>query len=126
MIKPIKDEESYQEALNRVETLWGSAPGTPEGDELDVLMTLIEVYEDKEYPMPPSYPVEAILFVMDQMDLNRKDLEAFLGPKSRVSDVLNRKRTLSFGQIVKLHHGLRIPYECLIDTDRLAGEVRFS
>ena len=115
MIKPIRDERSYNDALKRIELLWGSEIGTPEGDELDVLMILVEAYEDKHYPMPPSDPVEAILFRMEQMDLRRKDLEAFMGTKSRVSDVLNRKRPLSMKQIVRLHYGMNIPYESLID-----------
>ena len=120
MIKPIKDEQSYNQSLKRIEELWGAGIGTPEGDELDVLMTLVEAYEQKHYPMPPSDPVEAILFRMEQMDLRRKDLEPFLGPKSRVSDVLNRKRSLSMKQIVNLHKGLEIPYESLIDTNMVA------
>ena len=115
MVKPIRDEKSYYEALKRIELLWGSEIGTPEGDELDVLMILVEAYEDKHYPMPPSDPVAAILFRMEQMDLRRQDLERYIGPKSRVSDVLNRKRRLSMKQIVRLHHGMGIPYESLID-----------
>jgi HTH-type transcriptional regulator / antitoxin HigA len=120
MIKPIRNEKLYEEALKRIEALWGSEPGTPEGDELDILITLVEAYEDKHYPMPPSDPVEAILFRMDQLDLGRKDLERFIGPKSRVSDVLKRKRPLSLKQIVRLHHGMDIPYESLIDDSRIA------
>lgn len=115
MIKPLKDETSYHEALARIEALWGAAVGTTKGDELDVLMTLVEAYEERHYPMPPSNPIKAILFRMDQMDLKRKDLETYIGSKGRVSDVLNGKRTLSLTQIIKLHHGLKIPYECLID-----------
>jgi HTH-type transcriptional regulator / antitoxin HigA len=115
MVKPIRDEKSYYEALKRIELLWGSEIGTPEGDELDVLMILVEAYEDKHYPMPPSDPVAAILFRMEQMDLRRQDLERYIGPKSRVSDVLNRKRRLSMKQIVRLHYGMGIPYESLID-----------
>ena len=114
MVKPIRDEKTHDEALKRIEVLWGAEIGTPDGDELDVLMILVEAYEDKYYPMPPSDPVEAILFRMEQMDFRRKDLEQFIGPKSRVSEVLNRKRTLSLKQIVKLHHGMDIPYESLI------------
>ncbi len=117
MIKPIRNEQSYNEALERIDALWGAKINTPEGNELDVIMTLFEVYEGKHYPMPPSDPVEAILFRMDQMDLSRKDLEQFVGPKSRVSEVLNRKRRLSMQQIVKLHRGMGIPYECLIDAE---------
>ena len=114
-MKPIKDEKIYKERLNRIEKLWGAEPDTPEGDELDVLLVLVEAYEEKHYPVPPSDPVDAILFRMEQMDLNRRDLEQFLGPKSRVSDVLNRKRPLSLPQIKKLHKGLGIPYENLIE-----------
>lgn len=115
MIKPIYNEETYQKTLTRVETLWGAQQNTPEGDELDVLLILIEAYENKNYVIPASDPVEAILFLMDQKNLKRKDLEVFLGPKSRVSDVLNRKRHLTMQQIVSLHKGLHIPYESLIE-----------
>lgn len=115
MIKPIHNEKDYKRTLERVESLWGAKPETPEGDELEVLLVLIESYENKHYPMPPSDPVDAIFFLMDQMHLNRKDLEPFLGPKSRVSDVLNRKRSLTMHQIVMLHKGLHIPYESLIE-----------
>lgn len=115
MIKPIYDEGDYKLALSRAEALWGAKEDTAEGDELEVLLVLIEHYENKHYPMPPSNPVDAIRFLMDQMNLTRKDLEEFLGPKSRVSDVLNRKRSLTINQIVKLHKGLHIPYDSLID-----------
>lgn len=118
MIKPIHTDEDYQMALMRVEKLWGAQQDTPEGDELDILLVLTEAYESKNYPMPPSDPVNAILFLMDQMNLDRKDLEPFLGPRSRVSDVLNRKRSLTMHQIVNLHKGLHIPYECLIEERR--------
>lgn len=120
MIKPIRDEKTYNQTLKRIEKLWGAEIGTPDGDELDVLLTLVEVYEEKHYPMPPSDPVEAILFCMDQKGLSRKDLETFLGPKSRVSDVLNRKRSLSMKQIVNLHRGMGIPYESLIDASQVS------
>jgi HTH-type transcriptional regulator/antitoxin HigA len=113
-MKPLKNEHAYQEALERIEELWGAASNTPEGDELEILMVLVEAYENKHYPIPPSDPVNAILFQMDQMGIDRKKLQEFLGPKSRVSDVLNRKRGLSVPQIKKLHKGMRIPYECLL------------
>ncbi len=118
MIKPIHNEADYQLALSRVESLWGAKEDTPEGDELDILMVLVEAYENKNYSMPPSDPVDAIFFLMDQMHLNRKDLEPFLGAKSRVSEVLNRRRSLTLHQIVNLHKGLNIPYESLIDEAR--------
>ncbi len=113
-IRPIKDERTYLKALARIETLWGASVDSPEGDELEVLMTLVEAYEDKNYPMPPSDPVEAIRFRMEQMGINRKDLEDYIGPKSRVSEIMNRKRSLSMNQVIKLHRGLGIPYECLL------------
>jgi HTH-type transcriptional regulator/antitoxin HigA len=119
MIKPIKNRKDYQKALARVEALWGSPSGTAKGDELDVLMTLVEVYEQKHFPMPPSDPVEAILFQMERMHLERKDLEQYIGTKSRVSEVLAGKRSLSLKQIASLHHGLKIPYESLINQNHL-------
>ena len=115
-MKPIKDEQTYKNSLKRIEELWGAEQDTPEGDELDILLVLIEAYEEKHYPIPPSDPVDAILFRMEQMDMKRKDLEKFLGPRSRVSDVLNRKRTLSLPQIKKLHKEMGIPYESLIGS----------
>ena len=115
-MKPIKNEQTYQKSLKRIEALWGSESDTPEGDELDILLVLVEAYEEKHYPIPPSDPVNAILFRMEQMNIDRKALEQYLGPKSRVSDVLNRKRPLSLPQIKKLHKGLEIPYESLIES----------
>jgi HTH-type transcriptional regulator/antitoxin HigA len=115
MIKPIHHENDYQMALQRVDALWGAHKDTADGDELDVLLVLIEAYENKNHLMPPSDPVDAIFLLMDQMNLTRKDLEPFLGPRSRVSDVLNRKRSLTLHQIVNLHKGLHIPYESLIE-----------
>lgn len=113
-MKPIKNESAHQNALSRIEELWGVAPDTPEGDELEILLVLVEAYENKHYPMPPSDPINAILFQMDQLGIDRKKLQEFLGPRSRVSDVLNRKRDLSLPQIRKLHKGMGIPYECLL------------
>lgn len=114
-IKPIRTDDDLQAALERVNALWGTPAGTPEGDELEILALLIQKYEDEHYPMPPSDPVEAILFRMDQQGLTAKDLEPFIGPRGRVSEVLNRKRRLSIGMIKKLHNGLRIPYESLVN-----------
>ena len=83
-------------------------------DELDVLMLLVEKYEEEHYPIPPSDPVEAIKFLMEQKGLTRKDLEPYLGTRARVSEVLNKKRNLTLPMIKKLHEGLNIPYNCLI------------
>ena len=115
MIKPIKTKKDYRKTLARVEALWGSPVGTPKGDELDVLITLVESYEQKHYPMSPSDPIAAILFQMERLNLGRKDLEQYIGTKGRVSEVLAGKRALSLKQIANLHHGLKIPYESLIN-----------
>lgn len=113
-IKLIRTEADLAAALARVDRLWGAAVGSPEGDELEVLALLIEKYEDEHYPMPPSDPVEAIKFRMEQQGLTQKDLEPFIGSSGRVSEVLNRKRKLSLAMIKRLHEGLRIPYESLL------------
>lgn len=113
-IRPIKTKRDYEKALRRIEDLMSAQPGTDEGDELDVLATLVEVYEQKRFPVRAADPVEAILFRMEQQGLERKDLEAFIGSRHRVSEVLNRKRTLSLDMIRKLHSGLGIPLEVLV------------
>ena len=113
-IRPIKSEHDYEHALARVDELMGAEPDTPEGDELEVLATLVEAYEDKQFPIEPPDPVEAILFRMEEMDLTRKDLEPYIGSRHRVSEVLNRKRELSLNMIRRLHEGLGIPLENLI------------
>lgn len=113
-IKPIRSQEDLTAAFARVEKLWGAEIGSPEGDELEILALLIEKYEDEHYPMPPSDPIEAIKFRMDQQGLTPRDLEPFIGTSGRVSEVLNRKRKLSLSMIKRLHDGLRIPYESLL------------
>ena len=113
-IHPVKTDTDYRRALLRIDELMDAGPDTTEGEELDVLATLVEVYEREHMTIGPPDPVEAILFRMEQMGLNRKALEPFLGGRSRVSEVLNRKRSLSMSQIRKLHKGLDIPLENLI------------
>lgn len=113
-IKLIRNEEDLQDAFDRISDLWGAESGTPEGDELEVLAVLVQRYEDEHCPMPPSDPVEAIKFRMDQQGLTAKDLEQFIGPRGRVSEVLTGRRRLSLGMIRRLHEGLRIPYESLL------------
>jgi HTH-type transcriptional regulator/antitoxin HigA len=113
-IKPIRSEADYTSAMARLDDVWGAPVGSPEGDELEVLMLLIGKYEDEHFPMPPSDPIEAIKFRMDQQGLTARDLEPFIGSSGRVSEVLNRKRKLSLSMIKKLHEGLRIPYESLL------------
>ena len=113
-IYPIKMEEDYNNALTRVAELMDAEPDSEAGAELDVLATLVDAHEDRHFPIDSPDPVEAILFRMEQMGLDRKDLEPLLGGRSRVSEVLNRKRELSLSQIKKLHEGPRIPYENLL------------
>lgn len=117
-LKPIRTEADYDAALVEVEHLWGSKSGTPEGDRLDVLATLIDVYEAKHYPMDPPDPIEAIQFRMEQQGIGRKDLEPLIGTRARVAEVLNRKRSLSIEMIRKLHDQLGISAEVLIRPTR--------
>jgi HTH-type transcriptional regulator/antitoxin HigA len=113
-LKPIRSEADYEKSLAEVERLWGAKSGTPEGDRLDVLATLIDAYEAQQYPMDPPDPIEAIKFRMDQQGLTRKDLEPMIGTRTRVAEVLNRKRGLSIGMIRRLHARLGISAEVLI------------
>jgi len=117
-LRPIRSEKDYEHALAEVEELWGAKAGTPKGDRLDILATLIEAYEIEHYPMDPPDPIEAIKFRMEQQGLTRKDLEEILGTRTRVSEVLNRKRGLSINMIRALHDKLGISAEILIRSIR--------
>lgn len=117
-LKPIRTEADYEAALSEMERLWGAGSGTPDGDRLDVLATLVEVYEEKHHPMDPPDPIEAIKFRMEQQGLTRKDLESIIGPRNRVADVLNRKRGLSIDMIRQLHDRFGISAEVLIRPSR--------
>ena len=117
-IKPIRTKKDYEAALAEVERLWGAKLGTPDGDRLDVLATLIDAYESIHDPIDPPDPIEAIKFRMEQQGLTRKDLEPMIGTRTRVAEVLNRKRNLSIGMIRRLHKGLGIPAEVLIQPTR--------
>lgn len=113
-LKPIRTDADYESGLAEIERLWGAMAGTPEGDRLDVLATLIDAYETEHHPIDPPDPIEAIKFRMDQQGLTRRDLEAILGTRARVAEVLNRKRDLSIGMIRRLHERLGISAEVLI------------
>lgn len=115
-IKPIRTEADYEAALAEVERLWGSAPNTPDGDRFEVLFTLMEAYEEKQYPILPPDPIEAIKYCMDSRGLYRRDLEQNIGPSGRVSEILSRKRPLTLTMIGKLNAGLGIPAEVLIQN----------
>jgi HTH-type transcriptional regulator/antitoxin HigA len=113
-IFPIRTELDYDTALVRIDQLMNAQLGTPDGDELDILVTLVEAYEAKHYPMPICDPVEAIKFRMEQMGLEPKDLTSIIGSRSKVSEVLNHKRQLSIAMIRNLHAKLHVPYESLL------------
>ena len=113
-IRPIKTRTDYKAARTEIEGLMDAGPYTPEGDRLDVLVTLVEAYENKHFPIGPPDPIEAIKFRMEQDGLTRKDLEPMIGSRARVSEVLSGKRTLTLGMIRRLVAGLNIPAEVLI------------
>lgn len=117
-VHPIKTESDYESALAEVEQLWSAEEGTEKGDVLDILLVLIEDYENKHHPIDPPDPIEAIKFRMEQMNLSRKELESIIGSRGRVSEVLNRRRGLSLSMIRSLHSNLHIPLESLISESR--------
>jgi HTH-type transcriptional regulator/antitoxin HigA len=113
-IRPIRNEADHRAALAEVERLWAAEPGTPEGDYVDVLTTLIEAYEAGSHPIPAPDPITAILFMMEQKGLTRRDLEPAIGSRGRVSEVLTRKRPLTLPMVRALSPLLDIPLETLV------------
>jgi HTH-type transcriptional regulator/antitoxin HigA len=117
-LKPIRTMADHEKAIAEVARLWGAKSGTFEGDRLDVLATLIDAFEAEHYTLEPPDPVEAIKFRMEQLGLSRKDLQPLIGTRTRVAEVLNRKRSLSIGMIRRLHDRLGISAEVLIRPSR--------
>jgi HTH-type transcriptional regulator / antitoxin HigA len=117
-IAPLKNRHDYRRALKEIETLMQARRNTPEGDRLDVLVTLVEAWERKHYPLDLPDPVEAIKYHMEQNGLAPRDLIPFIGSRNRVHEVLNRKRPLTLKMIQRLHAGLRIPAESLLKIGR--------
>jgi HTH-type transcriptional regulator/antitoxin HigA len=113
-IRPIKTEQDYNNSIKRIEELWGAKKDTAQGDELDLLITLVESYEIKHYPIAPPDPVDAIKFRMEQMDMTKADLVKYIGSQSRVSEILNRKRSLTLKMVKSLYRGLKIPADILL------------
>lgn len=113
-IKLIKTEHDYEEALKLADKLFDAKPDTPDGDKLELIVTLIELYEKRNFPVENPTPIEAIKFRMEQMNLTVKDLIPLIGCKSKVSEVLSGKRTLSLNMIRNLSKGLHIPAELLL------------
>ena len=125
-IQPIKTENNFEAALQLIEDLWESEEGTTKGDRLDILITLVDAYEQINHPIYPPDPVAAIEFHMDQNELMRADLGSSIGSRARVSEVLNGKRGLSIEMIRRLHEGLGIPLESLIARPKNPGLLRNS
>ena len=118
----IKTEEANEEALARIEELMELEPTADVVDELELLSTLVELYEDAAYPIPFLDPVDAIRFRMEQQELRQKDLVPYIGSKSKVSEVLSGKRPLSLSMIRRLHEGLGLPLETLLGQDTTQWE----
>lgn len=113
-IQPIRTKANYDAAVARIAQLMGAKAGTIGGDELDVLATLVEVYETRHFPMETPDPIAMIKFQLEQQGLSRKDLEPMIGSRARVSEVLNGKRALTLPMIRRLHAGLHIPVDLLV------------
>ncbi len=113
-IRPIRTEADYQAALKKIEELFDETPNSPQGDELEVLTTLVEAYEEQHFAIPAPDPVEAVNYFMESRGLTRKDLEPYIGNRARVSEILNRKRPLTLRMIQRLHLELGIPAEALV------------
>jgi HTH-type transcriptional regulator / antitoxin HigA len=117
-VKPIRTSKDHANALKEVESLWGAKSGTPKGDRLDVLATLIDAWEAIHYPMDLPDPIDAIKFRMEQQGLTRKDLEGIIGTRARIAEVLSGKRELSIAMIRRLNSELNIPAEVLIRSSK--------
>ena len=122
-IKPIRTEKDYNRALKNIEELFDSKPGTSENDMLEVLTTLVEVYEEKHYSIPRPDPVEAIVYYMESRGLTRSELEPYIGSRSRVSEILNRKRPLTMDMIRKLNKHAKIPADILIQPYQIIKDA---
>ncbi len=120
-LRPIRNEEDYETALEEIEALWAAESGTPEADRLDILVMLVEMYEAEHYPIPDPDPIELILHVMEARGLTRRDMEPYFGSRTRVSEILNRRRPLSLEMIRKLQSGLRLPADILVQPYALKG-----
>lgn len=113
-VKPIRTEQDYGAALAEIEALMQARAGTPAGDRLDVLVTLVQAYEEKHHAIEPPDPIALIQFVMEQRGLDRADLQPLLGGRGRVSEVIGRKRPLTLGMIRRLQSELGLPADVLV------------
>lgn len=113
-LRPIRNEEEHETALAEIYALWGAPAGTPEADQLDVLMLLVEDYEKQHFPIDPPDPIDLIIFVMDANGLKQKDMLPYFGTRARASEILNRRRPLTLEMIRKLAEGLKLPADLLV------------
>ncbi len=113
-IKPIKTEAEHEQALKEIERLWKASEGTPAGDRLDVLITLVEAYEEEHFPIDMPDPLDAIRFRLEQLGLDLRALVGVIGARTRVYEIMRRERPLSLSMIRKLHDKFQIPAEVLI------------
>ena len=126
MLRSLKTEEDHQQALAEIERLFDAVPDTAEGDRLDVLTLLVEAYEEKHHPIPPPDPIAALEYHLESRGLSRRDLEPYLGSPARVEEVLMRRRGLTIGMIRRLHRGLGISADVLIQPYSLRGRPAIS
>ena len=122
-IRPIKSKADHRAALKEIERLMAAKPGTPNGDRLEVLTTLVERFESLHEPIAPPNPIEALLYHMESRGLTRRDLEPYLGSRARVAEVLNRRRALTINMIRRLNEGLGISAEVLIRPYSVRGSA---
>jgi HTH-type transcriptional regulator/antitoxin HigA len=123
-VRPIRTKADYQQSLAEIATLMDASTGSPDGDRLDVLVTLVEAYEAAHIPIEAPDPISAVLFMMEQKVLSRRDLEPALGSRARVAEVLNRRRPLTLPMIRALSHLLDIPADVLIQPYEISGPLR--
>ena len=119
MVRPIHNDSDHSAALQEIEQLWNSEEGSLEAERLDLLMLMVEAYEAEHYPIPAPDPIDMIEFVMDQRGLSKSDLIPYLGSRAKVSEILNRRRPLSLEMIRKLHSGLGLPADILVQPDEV-------
>ena len=123
-LRPIKTETDYRAALAEIERLFEAAPNTPEGDRMEVLVTLVEAYERRHYPIEAPDPIELVRYYMESRGLSRRDLEVCIGSRARVAEVLNRRRGLTIGMIRRLHNAHGIPAHILIQPYAVAKAAK--
>ncbi len=116
-IRPVRNEDDHERALEHIAVLWGAPAGSPDAEQLEVLITLVDAYEAEHHDIESPDPIEAIKFRMEQEGLSRKDLEPMIGGRARVSEILNRKRPLTIRMIRRLRKGLGLSADVLVGDE---------